>query len=252
MAARGCSKRRLASFVDTIRPIYEPEEITAMFKVATEDEADMLKFILGSGFRDQEIRYGEYLDLDSKHDLVRVTAKKEWDFTPKNWEERIVPLPHVLMERLTKRKERKKARPHDLIFGNTRGNPDSEMDTVVKRVAERAGLNCGRCVTEHGNKCAEGPVLHEFLPPQVPAHLRHQSPARRCRHPQPCRHGLDTATSNPRWSTSRASDPKMPHTKSTTVSWRVWWPRRIDGFCGYPMLGSKYGVAVAAPVANQL
>jgi hypothetical protein len=31
-----------------------PEELTAMFKVATEDDADMLKFILGSGFRDQE------------------------------------------------------------------------------------------------------------------------------------------------------------------------------------------------------
>ena len=95
------------SYVDTIRPIYEPEELTAMFKVATEDEADMLKFILGSGFRDQEIRYVEYLDLDSNHDLVRVTAKKEWDFTPKNWEERVVPLPHVLVERLKKRKERK-------------------------------------------------------------------------------------------------------------------------------------------------
>jgi len=165
------------SFVDTIRPIYEPEEITAMFKVATEDEADMLKFILGSGFRDQEIRYVEYLDLDSNHDIVRVTAKKEWDFTPKNWEERVVPLPHVLVERLKKRKERKSARPHDLIFGNTRGNPDSEIDTVVKRVAERAGLNCGRCVTEHGNKCAEGPYcmnffLHKFRHTFATNHLR--------------------------------------------------------------------------------
>ena len=28
------------NYVDTIRPIYEPEELTAMFKVATEDEAD--------------------------------------------------------------------------------------------------------------------------------------------------------------------------------------------------------------------
>jgi integrase len=165
------------SYVDTIRPIYEPEELTAMFKVATEDEADMLKFILGSGFRDQEIRYVEYLDLDPHHDLVRVTAKKEWDFTPKNWEERVVPLPHVLVERLKKRKERKSARPHDLIFGNTRGNPDSEMDMVVKRVAQRAGLNCGRCVTEHGNKCVEGPYcmnffLHKFRHTFATNHLR--------------------------------------------------------------------------------
>ena len=46
-------------YVDTIRPIYEPEELIAMFNAATEDEADLLKFILGSGFRDQEIRYVE-------------------------------------------------------------------------------------------------------------------------------------------------------------------------------------------------
>lgn len=165
------------SFVDTIRPIYEPEELTAMFNVATEDEADLLKFILGSGFRDQEMRYVEYLDLDSHHDLARVTTKKEWDFTPKNWEERAVPLPHALMERMKKRKERKKARPHGLIFGNTKGNPDSEMDMVVKRVAERAKLNCGRCVTEHGNKCADGPYcmnffLHKFRHTFATNHLR--------------------------------------------------------------------------------
>jgi hypothetical protein len=53
--------------------------------------------------------------------------------------------------------------PHELIFGNTRGNPDSEMDMAVKRVAERAGLNCGRCVTGHGNKCEEQPYCMNFF-----------------------------------------------------------------------------------------
>ena len=51
------------------------------------------------------------------------------------------------------------------------------MDTVVKRVAERAGLNCKRCVTEHGNKCAEGPYcmnffLHKFRHTFATNHLR--------------------------------------------------------------------------------
>lgn len=164
-------------YVDTIRPIYEPEELTAMFNVATEDESDLLKFILGSGFRDQEHRTVEYVDLDFRHDLARVTAKPKWDFTPKNWEERAVPLPHALMERMKNRMERKKARPHDLVFGNTKGKPDSELDMVVKRVAERAGLNCGHCVTEHGNKCAEGPhcqnfFLHKFRHTFATNHLR--------------------------------------------------------------------------------
>ena len=165
------------SYVDTIRPMYEPEELTAMFGVATEDESDLLKFILGSGLRDQEHRTVEYVDLDFRHDLARVTAKPKWDFTPKNWEERVVPLPHGLMERMKRRMERKKARPHDLVFGNTKGRPDSELDMVVKRVAQRAGLNCGHCVTEHGNKCAEGPhcqnfFLHKFRHTFATNHLR--------------------------------------------------------------------------------
>jgi integrase/recombinase XerD len=63
-------------YVDAIRPIYEPEELIAMFNVATEDEADLLKFILGSGFRDQELRYVAYLDLDFRHHLARVTRSQ--------------------------------------------------------------------------------------------------------------------------------------------------------------------------------
>lgn len=33
----------------------------------------------------------------------------------------------------------------------------------MKRVAESAGLNCGRCVTEHGNKCEEGSCYMNFF-----------------------------------------------------------------------------------------
>ena len=92
-----------------------------------------------------------------------MTAKPEWRFTPKNWEERAVPLPTGLMERLGRLKESRRARPHDLVLPNRRGRPDSEMDMIVKRVAERAKLNCKRCVTEHENKCAEGPYCMNFF-----------------------------------------------------------------------------------------
>jgi len=60
----------------------------------------------------------------------------------------------------------------------TKGNPDSENDMIVKRVAERAELNCGQCVTKHGNKCAQGPYcrhffLHKFRHTFATEHLRH-------------------------------------------------------------------------------
>jgi len=165
-------------YVETIRPIYEPEEIQSMFKHATEEEAIFLKFMLGSGFRDQEGQHVCWRDLDFRHSQVRVTAKALWDFRPKNWEERVVPLPSSLIDQLRRLREKRNALPAQLLFPNKRGNPNSENDTIVKRVAHRAKLNCGQCVTKHGNKCAEGPYcqhffLHKFRHTFATEHLRH-------------------------------------------------------------------------------
>jgi integrase/recombinase XerD len=165
-------------YVETIRPIYEPEEIQSMFKHAKEDEAIFLKFMLSSGFRDQEGQHVCWRDLDFRHSQVRVTAKALWDFRPKNWEERVVPLPSALIDQLRQIKERRNALPAQLLFPNKRGNPNSENDTIVKRVAHRAKLNCGQCITKHGNKCAEGPYchhffLHKFRHTFATEHLRH-------------------------------------------------------------------------------
>ena len=108
-----------------------------------------------------------------------------------------MPLPTGLIERLQRLKEKRTASLHHLVFPNGRGRPDSEMDMAVMRVARRAKLNCGRCVSEHGNKCSQGPKLHELLPAQVPAYFCHKPPARWRRHPHrtgvagPPRHQID-------------------------------------------------------------
>jgi integrase/recombinase XerD len=49
---------------------------------------------------------------------------------------------------------------------------------IVKRVAERAKLNCGQCVTKHGNRCSEGPHCQHYFFHKLPhtlatEHLRH-------------------------------------------------------------------------------
>jgi integrase len=165
-------------YVEKIRPIYEPEEIQSMLNHAMGDEAIFLKFMLGSGFRDQEAQHLCWRDLDFRHSQVRVTAKALWDFRPKNWEERVVPLPSALIDQLRRLKETRNALPAQLVFPNKRGNPNSENDTIVKRVADRAKLNCGQCVTKHGNKCAQGPYcqhffLHKFRHTFATEHLRH-------------------------------------------------------------------------------
>jgi integrase/recombinase XerD len=165
-------------YVEKIRPIYEPEEIKALLQNSNMDEAIFLKFMVGSGFRDREAQHVTWRDLDFHNSVVRVTAKPVWGFKPKNWEERAVPLPAGLIEQLRALKERRKALPANLVFPNSRGNPDTENDMIVKRVAERAKLNCGQCITRHGNRCSEGPncqhyFLHKFRHTFATEHLRH-------------------------------------------------------------------------------
>lgn len=92
-------------YVETIRPIYEAEEIEAMFHSAEEDESLFLEFLLASGFRDREERHVTWRDVDFRNSVVLVTAKPLWGFRPKNWEERAVPLPTALIEQLRKFKE---------------------------------------------------------------------------------------------------------------------------------------------------
>jgi integrase len=165
-------------YVETIRPIYEPEELEGMLRVATGSESIFLKFLLSSGFRDREARYVLWLDIDFRNGVVRVTAKPRWKFRPKNYEERVVPLPTKLMEQLQKLKKERNASGSELVFGNSAGNPNSRQIDIVKRVAQRAKLNCGQCETEHGNKCSEGPFcmrffLHKFRHTFATEHLRH-------------------------------------------------------------------------------
>jgi integrase len=165
-------------YVETIRPIYEPDEIKSMFQHATPQEVVLLKFFLTSGFRNREARFVAWHDLDFRNSLVRVTAKPLWKFNPKNYEERAVPLPSAMIEQLERLKAERHATAADLVFPNTKGKPDTLHIEVVKRVAYRAKLNCGQCVSDHNYRCANGPhceryFLHKFRHTFATEHLRH-------------------------------------------------------------------------------
>ncbi len=165
------------NYVETIRPIYEPEEIAALLKHADPDEAILVKFCLASGFRDREIRHVTWRDIDFRNCVVRVTAKPIWKFKPKNYEERAVPVPGALIEQLQDLKERRNALFSEPVFPNTKGKPNSLHIEIIKDIAYRARLNCGQCVTKHGNCCADGPhcqrfFLHKFRHTFATEHLR--------------------------------------------------------------------------------
>ncbi|HEY0162023.1 MAG TPA: tyrosine-type recombinase/integrase [Edaphobacter sp.] len=164
-------------YTETIRPVYEPEELHAMLEEATPSEALLMKFFLCSGFRNRETRFAAFFDLDPRNGLIRVTKKALWAFTPKNHEERSVPLPESMLEQLLRWKAGRNAGAADLIFPNTKGKPDTLHCEIVKRVGWRARLNCGQCLSEHGYRCAEGPYcerifLHKFRHTFATQHLR--------------------------------------------------------------------------------
>ena len=172
------------SFVETVRPIYEDAELINLFKACNRDEAVRFKFYLMSGFRDAEGRFLTWRDVDFRTHAVRVTAKPQWDFGPKNWEEREVPVPKKLIA-LLRAYRPAKAGPDDPVFPSSTGHPDGAMLEKLKAVAWRAKLNCGRDVLRHKladgsvrtNRCADGPFckrwfLHKFRHTYATRHLQ--------------------------------------------------------------------------------
>ena len=51
-----------------------------------------MTFLL-TGFREQEVMYLSWNDINFNLNTVRVTAKPDLGFSPKRWEEREVPVP---------------------------------------------------------------------------------------------------------------------------------------------------------------
>lgn len=158
-------KRDWPKYVDPIRAIYEPEELTSLFAACDGGERTLFLFYLLSGMRDKEVRYCTWRDVDFRNHAVRVTAKTQWGFKPKNKEEREIPVPLSLILELKLHKGRQsKNNPNDLVFPTSTGEPDKKHEWKLKRIAYNAGLNCGRCLSRHGNKCSEGEFCsHWFL-----------------------------------------------------------------------------------------
>jgi len=167
LKAHGITKllhnRDWPDYVEPIRAIYEPEEIAALLRACHPTERVVYLCYLLTGLRDKEMRYLTWRDIDFRTQVIRVTRKPLYGFKPKNKEEREVPVPASLIAALKKYKGNRKVLPDSLVFPNESGRPDKRHEFKLKRVAFRAKLNCGQCVSKHGNKCSEGPYCSKFF-----------------------------------------------------------------------------------------
>jgi integrase len=151
------------SFVATVRPIYEDNELENLFANCTPEEEMRFKFYLMSGFRDGEGRFLTWRDIDFRHNAVRVTAKPHWGFHPKNWDEREVPVPQKLISLLEKFRP-KGAGPDDPVFPSLTGRPDGDMLDKLKRrcLARQAELRPLRHGPKAGGRERENQSLRRW------------------------------------------------------------------------------------------
>jgi len=144
---------------------YDPEDVIRLLQFADEEERDVIEFFCGVGFRNGEGTHTEWHDIDLRNKEITIYSKPErFDWKVKDSEKRTVGISDRLVERL---KARHKRHPGDgLVFPNSSDKPDKHLLRIIKRVALRAGLNCGHCMGTHNRKrvsCRTHPVCHKWL-----------------------------------------------------------------------------------------
>jgi integrase/recombinase XerD len=129
---------------------YDANQLGALFAAADPDERLVFEFFLATGFRDQEVQYCTWRNVDFKGKVVSVRSKPELGFRPKDKEERSVPVPDTLINHL---EMHKRASTSPFLFPGKNGGPDGHFLRTLQTLAHRAGLNCGECLNKRKRSC---------------------------------------------------------------------------------------------------
>ncbi len=120
---------------------YKDQELKSFFAACSNEERTLFVTFLLTGFREQEVVYLCWEDINFNLNMVRVTAKPELGFSPKRREEREVPVPKILIQLLAIHPHFKESR---FVFPSPRGNRELHMLDKCKEIARRAGLDPAR------------------------------------------------------------------------------------------------------------
>lgn len=130
-------------YEETLPDVYSSEQTRALLAAASPYMHMCILLGLKCGLRDQELRHVEFRDINRESKTLRVRAKPQWGFTVKTWEQREVPVPADVLEALKDWQD--KNPDQTLILGTKNRKPNTKLLLMLKHVAKRAGLNCGRC-----------------------------------------------------------------------------------------------------------
>jgi integrase len=109
---------------------YTKEELRILKTACTEEEWLVWEFFWWSGCREGEVSHAEWSDLDFRKNVLHVQPKPHRNWKVKDKEDRFIPLPPPLMEKLRERKA--KADAHDLIFPAENGGVEGHFLRILK------------------------------------------------------------------------------------------------------------------------
>lgn len=123
--------------------VYSDEEIRRLLEAAAEEDRPWLLTLLLTGLREQELCWLSWEDVDLRPGQERLWVRAKPGFSPKDYEEREIPLPPELVEEL-----RGLPRRTGWVFPSASGGREQHLLRRLKRLARRAGV--------------QGATLHKF------------------------------------------------------------------------------------------
>ncbi len=151
--------------------VYTPEEMSQFFASLKNEQLYMVfSIFLECGLREQEAVYLEWANVDLSRGVLRVRANPRFDFKVKDSEQRDVPIPADLLERMKRWRDK---RPHArLVAGTKTDKPNTHLLRTLKRLVNKAKMNCGHCPGCVQYKECSHWYLHKFRATYITRLLR--------------------------------------------------------------------------------
>jgi integrase len=142
--------------------VYRAKDVSAILDVADGAMAVVIDLALKCGLREQELMHLCWSDIGFDDATLKVRSKPEWGFKVKDAEQREVPVPADVLDRLAAWRDMP-GRSGVLVVPTANGQPNTKLLRTLKRLAKRSGVNCGQCdgCRSAHQECRRW-TLHEF------------------------------------------------------------------------------------------
>ena len=131
-------------FIEQEVNIYEDDELSKLHAGCSRYHSTLYDFFLMSGFREQEAMHVVWSNVRFNSNIIEMRWKPQFNWTPKAYKEREVPVPDELLKILEAHRRSlpaARASAQSLVFSTASGRRDTHMLRALKRNAVKARLS---------------------------------------------------------------------------------------------------------------